>query len=69
MKTIQAHEEKLLAEGKMVQEARVKGEVVAWRGVMTKVSFALLGHLFELICFDIVVSQDVLTGSDHDSSL
>lgn len=37
LQTIQAHEEALLAQGKPVNEVRVNADVVAWRGILTKV--------------------------------
>lgn len=38
VRTIQAHEEALLEKGVPVEEVRVDADVVAWRGILTKVS-------------------------------
>lgn len=38
LKTIQAHEEMLLENGTPIEDVRVTAEVVAWRGILTKVS-------------------------------
>ncbi|KAK3048865.1 decapping endonuclease targeting mRNA [Extremus antarcticus] len=40
LQTIQAHEEALLAQGKPVNEVRVNADVVAWRGILTKIMTA-----------------------------
>ena len=37
LQTIQAHEEAQLVQGKHLDDARVSADVVAWRGILTKV--------------------------------
>jgi RAT1-interacting protein len=37
LQTIQAHEEQLISAGTRIEEVRVKADVVAWRGILTKI--------------------------------
>lgn len=57
LRTLQAHEEKLLSEDVEVGDVRVRAEVVAWRGILTKVMTApydlFIDFEFNVTCFQV----------------